>query len=233
MPDVVGQQLDVALSDVASVGVSEDGVEIVGGGLFGVVDEANWMVCEQLPDPGDVLDGQTRLTVDRTCGDEPTDAAPDPSEAPSEASTDATEPAEEPTEPPEDDPITVESNAEFAALLALTDTCSPAITEFATKYAGRTIAFDGTVVAMNNHEGAKTRHDIMINAGDFVDENTALPGPSFQFRDENLSFDMHWVGAQPDTVGVGLNLHVVAQVDKFLEQQGCLFLIDPVETSVR
>ena len=51
MPDVVGKQLDVALSDIERGGI-DDEVEVLGGGTFGVVDESNWMVCEQLPEAG-------------------------------------------------------------------------------------------------------------------------------------------------------------------------------------
>ena len=66
MPDVVGQQLDVALSDIERAGV-DDEVEVLGGGTFGVVDESNWQVCEQLPGAGQTVTDAPRLTVDRSC----------------------------------------------------------------------------------------------------------------------------------------------------------------------
>ena len=69
MPDVVEMQLDVALSDIERAGF-EDEVEILGGGTFGVVDESNWTVCEQLPAAGEPLTGTPRVTVDRSCGGE-------------------------------------------------------------------------------------------------------------------------------------------------------------------
>jgi beta-lactam-binding protein with PASTA domain len=69
MPDVVGQQLDVALEDIKSAGVDDD-VEIVGGGTFGVVDESNWKVCEQSPAAGQSVTEAPQLTVDRSCGTE-------------------------------------------------------------------------------------------------------------------------------------------------------------------
>jgi PASTA domain len=74
MPDVTGQQLDVALSDIERAGFSQD-VEILGGGMFGVVDESNWQVCEQLPAAGKPISEEPRLTVDRSCGDETEPAA--------------------------------------------------------------------------------------------------------------------------------------------------------------
>lgn len=84
MPDVVGKQLDVAKSDIERAGFGGD-VEVVGGGLFGVVDDSNWMVCEQEPATGkDVT--SPRLVVDRDCGgDGPVDAAtPSPTPTASE-----------------------------------------------------------------------------------------------------------------------------------------------------
>jgi hypothetical protein len=66
MPDVVGQRLDVALSDVERAGI-DDKVEVLGGGMFGVVDESNWTVCTQEPENGTEVSAAPRLTVDRTC----------------------------------------------------------------------------------------------------------------------------------------------------------------------
>ena len=65
VPDVVGQRLDVARSDVEDAGYD---VEVLGGGLFGVVVEANWYVCEQRPVPGTTGSGSVTLVVDRSCG---------------------------------------------------------------------------------------------------------------------------------------------------------------------
>ena len=68
MPDVMGLQLDVALSDIERAGF-EDEVEILGGGTFGVVNESNWQVCDQLPAAGEAMTDVPRLTVDRSCPD--------------------------------------------------------------------------------------------------------------------------------------------------------------------
>ncbi len=84
MPDVIGKQLDVALSDV----------EVLGGGPFGIIDESNWQVCEQLPAAGETVTDQPRLTVDRSCGDDAPDpeesrAAPEPDPSESDPGADA------------------------------------------------------------------------------------------------------------------------------------------------
>jgi hypothetical protein len=165
-----------------------------------------------------------------------------PAETASPASSEAAAPTEPPsleatdtapTSPPEPDDIvlTPENSPEFAALLALTDTCSSDIAAFAAAHRGQTISFPGSIVAMGPHDGATTRYDILINAGDFS-ETFSQPGPSFQFRDENTVSDLQFVGSVPDTIGVGTNLGVTAEVDRF-EERSCLFLLEPVATAVR
>lgn len=69
MPDVVGVPLDRAKSDIERAGYSSE-LEVLGGGMFGILDDAAWVVCEQLPAEGKVILEQPRLTVDRSCGDE-------------------------------------------------------------------------------------------------------------------------------------------------------------------
>src|SRR5690606_38374063 len=93
-------------------------------------------------------------------------------EAESEAATaEATEESaapttEEPTtEPPATTeaspvPLTVETNDDFARIMTLTDACSPEIADFADRYSGQPIEFDGSIVAMANHGSYETRYDI-------------------------------------------------------------------------
>jgi hypothetical protein len=66
MPDLVGKRLDVALSDVERAGF-DDEVEVIGGGMFDVVDESNWTVCTQEPASGSPLSAPPRVTVERSC----------------------------------------------------------------------------------------------------------------------------------------------------------------------
>jgi hypothetical protein len=86
MPNVTGKKLDVAQSDVKRAGF-EDDVEIIGGGLFGVLSESNWEVCEQTPLPGKPMTVAPRLKVDRDCtkdtGNTST-ASPEPKVSPSD-----------------------------------------------------------------------------------------------------------------------------------------------------
>lgn len=66
MPDVAGQSLDIALSDIERAGIDHE-IEILGGGMFGVLEEANWQVCDQLPTAGQEVVSTPRLTVARSC----------------------------------------------------------------------------------------------------------------------------------------------------------------------
>jgi hypothetical protein len=65
MPDVEGLRLDVAKSDLAKAGLVEGRVEVVGGGAFGVVNESNWVVCDQQPGGGEAVGPSARVSVDR------------------------------------------------------------------------------------------------------------------------------------------------------------------------
>jgi len=169
---------------------------------------------------------------------EPSEASsPVPSHEASPTSTD--EPTEDPTNDPTDEAepepagtgeiLTTKNNKEFAALLKTTDTCGDSVQNFASKYEDRTIEFDGSISAINNHNSYKTRYDIMISPGNKGSISTR--GPNFQFRDVNM-LNLNLSGNAPDYVGLDDKLHVVATVDRFPSNQ-CLLLIEPVSTRVR
>lgn len=105
MPDVMGRTLDVAKSDIERAGYTRR-VEVLGGGMFGVLDESNWEVCEQLPAAGSVVDVEPRLTVDRSC-------AGDESEPSADESGPSTEPTVEETPEPEDDESEDDADSEL------------------------------------------------------------------------------------------------------------------------
>ncbi|MDG1265123.1 MAG: DUF4839 domain-containing protein, partial [Ilumatobacter sp.] len=195
MPDVTGQQLDIALSDIERAGVDDD-VEILGGGALGVVVESNWQVCEQLPAAGEEVAAAPRLTVDRECSNaEPATTEPATTEPPT-TEPPTTEP--ETTEPEitfeeieawlngeeseitaeefeawlegqrSAEPLTIENNPEFAALMAgEVGDCTPEIGVFAKKYYNRKIEFDGNVADVAPHEDKNTRFDFLIYGDDY------------------------------------------------------------------
>ena len=158
-------------------------------------------------------------------------------------STEAVEEAETPTvetNPPETTPpettepaeeiLTIENCPDLTTLLSLKDPFDPFVKEFASKYKGCIIEFDGNIAFMSNHDGYKTRYDILIYAGDYSE--TSASGPSFQFNDVNM-FDLNLIGDNiPDYIGTGNNLHIVAEVGKYNENSG-LFELDPISTEVR
>ena len=88
MPDVTGKKLDVAKSAIKDAGF-EDGVKVDGGGVFGVIEESNWEVCDQSPAAGEAVSDAPRLTVDRSCHD---GAAASETSKPSETPTETSKP---------------------------------------------------------------------------------------------------------------------------------------------
>lgn len=233
MPDVVGQQLDAALVTIEAAGITRE-PNVEGGGLFGVVDEANWQVCSQVPAGGAAAPGTPELIVERDCdgdAEETAEPEPEPEESEEEVETSETATASaEPEEPAGEENLTIENNEDFAALAVITDTCSSDIGEFAAKYQGRNLEFDGYIGAMANHGDYDTRYDFLVNVGDFSE--TSSPGPNFKYRDVS-AFDLNLEGDDaPDYIGVGDNLHFVAEIREFKELQ-CLLLLDPVSTQAR
>ncbi len=126
--------------------------------------------------------------------------------------------------------LTVGNCKDLAEILSIKDAFDPLIKEFAQKYAGRTIEFDGNTAAVNQHGDYKTRFDYLIYTGDY--SKTNVSGPSFQFRDVNY-LDLHLTGdSVPDTLGVGLNIHIIATVGEYNETSG-LFQLKPVSIKMR
>jgi hypothetical protein len=92
----------------------------------------------------------------------------------------AEEPSAVPTEdaatsqPVAEEALTVENSDELAALLS-GPTDGPAVEGFSVAHEGELIQFDGFIGAMGAHDGATTRYDILILAGDFDPNRSARP----------------------------------------------------------
>jgi len=140
------------------------------------------------------------------------------------------EPSAEPSAPAEPQTLTIENNADLAALLTTQDNCSSVMADFSSKYAGQTIEFDANIGAMANHGDYATRYDILILPGDYSE--TTMIGPTFQYRDVNTVNELNYVGEVPDSIGVGDNLRVTAIVGEF-DSNTCQFQLDPVATAFR
>ncbi|MGK5683238.1 DUF4839 domain-containing protein [Actinoplanes sp. URMC 104] len=125
--------------------------------------------------------------------------------------------------------ITALNNPEFAALLRA-DSCDDANEKFATRHAGQTITFDGSIVDMAAHGDYDTRFDLLLGPDDKGPETTA--GPAFKYEDVGI-LDLNLTGAGiPAAVGEGDKFRFVAKVGEFDPVQ-CVFLLDPVSTAVR
>jgi hypothetical protein len=126
--------------------------------------------------------------------------------------------------------LTVDNNKDLAEILSTEDESSPLFIEFAQKYAGRTIEFDGNTAYVSKHANYKTRFNYLIFAGDY--STTTFSGPEFQFRDVNYS-DLHLTGDNiPDPFGAGHNIRIIATVEEYDENPG-LIVLKPVSIRMR
>ncbi len=122
--------------------------------------------------------------------------------------------------------LTVDNCPEMAELFSAGD---PSPSDFAAKYAGRTIEFDGNIANLAHHDSAKTRYDVLIHAGDYSTEH--VRGPEMRYTDISLSYDL---GADDnlDVINTGMNVHITAKVGKYNKYQGILELT-PISMSMR
>jgi len=159
-------------------------------------------------------------------------SAPSPAPSVAEATGQTSDPSPASSAAGEaDQVITPENNEEFAALLASTDYCDPSMADFAAKYHGRRIEFDGSITKMQHHETYKTRYDILIGPGNGGPKTTV--GPAFKYEDVN-TFDLKFNGSSvPSSVSEGDTFRFVAEVGEYKPVQGCLFFLTPVSTTVR
>ncbi len=223
MPDVTGKTLDDAKSAIKDAGYGDE-VKVGGGGLFGVVVESNWEVCAQNPAAGTTVAGKPTLTVARSCVDGK--SSEEPETTPSE--TAPTTPEETaPAEPQAVATLTRQNNKDFAAILVEDDNCDYKNVQFAKKYAGQTIAFDGSIGDIA--PDGKRRYDILIVPGDRGPNTTK--GPTFQFRRVNM-FELHLMDRSVNLPGQGEKFRFIAEVGEY-NAENCLFFLEPVKTIPR
>ena len=126
-----------------------------------------------------------------------------------------------------DDILTVENCEALASMITVKAEIDDSYKAFAENYKGQTILFDSCITYVMNHDDYKTRYDILLSAGDYVDENTANPGPFFKFEDVNTN----GLGIEdlylPSFVAAGSNVRVTAKVDSFDAERG-IFYLKPV-----
>ena len=128
------------------------------------------------------------------------------------------------TEPTEN--LTAENCPDLAAMLSNKAEIDDSYSAFATKYKGRIIEFDGRIDYCTKHGDYNTRFDYLVSAGDYDPDHQI--GPSFKFEDVNY-YDLN---TDLDTVSVGLNVRIVAEVISFDSNSG-LFYLEPVAVTAR
>lgn len=138
----------------------------------------------------------------------------------------------ETTGAPEEAALTVTSSDDLAALLAGGDGLAALCDKFASGHHGQTIEFDGCITFVANHGDYDTRYDLLLSAGDYVDENTANPGPVFKFNDVNTTDmgikDMYL----PDFISAGSNVKITAKVVEY-DAGAEVMILDPVGVVAR
>ncbi len=229
MPDVTGKKLDGAKDEIEDSGFDGD-VGVDGGGLFGVVKESNWEVCDQSPAAGEALTGTPQLTVDRSCEDD----TEEPSETPSEPTSATPAPETESSASAEPEPeatqvLTSRNSKELAAILRGGE-CDVSVRRFAKNYKDRTIQFDGSVVDVAPHGSYETRFDYLLGPGNEGPDTTV--GPIFKYEDVNY-YDFNLTGKDaPASIDVGDRFRFLAEVDRYVADT-CIFFLNPVETQTR
>lgn len=159
-----------------------------------------------------------------------TDSEPTEKEETEEAETEDTDPPEQNDEAAqpasEQDAVLTTANCpDLATLLSSSDMDA---SWFVSKYAGKTIEFDGNIAYLAPHANYTTRWDVLINAGDY-DPNHAQ-GPEMQYENVN-TFDMGFDDSL-DEIRTGTNVHIKAIVKDY-NASTCLLHLDPVSMSAR
>lgn len=128
---------------------------------------------------------------------------------------------------PEEIVHTIDNCEDLATVLSLTGDYLPEWIDFAEEYKGEIIEFDGCILHLMHPDKWKSRYDILMSAWDYVDENTAQPGPLFKFEDVNA----HNLGLEsiylPFFVEIGTNIRIKAKVLKFNDITG-IIMLDPI-----
>lgn len=120
--------------------------------------------------------------------------------------------------------LTVENCPELQDILLKSSEFDPSYGEFASKYSGRTIKFDGYVASLVHHGDYKTRYDVLI----YYDNPDGVTGPYFRFTDVNV-YDMN---ITTDSIKANDKVIVEAEVKSYEENTG-FFQLKPVKVTVK
>lgn len=159
-----------------------------------------------------------------------TDSEPTQKKETEEVETEDTDSPEQNVEAaqPASEQDTVLTTANCPDLATLLSSSNMDASWFVSKYAGKTIEFDGNIAYLAPHANYNTRWDVLINAGDY-DPNHAQ-GPEMQYENVN-ALDMGFDDSL-DEIRTGTNVHVKAIVKDY-NASTCLLHLDPVSMSAR
>lgn len=133
-------------------------------------------------------------------------------------------------ENPVESTITVENNEEFANILTSGAEVDERYPGFVESHKNEKIEFDGYIAYITPHstynsitgksKEMKTRYDFLLQAGDYVDENTWNPGPSFKMENVGITD----LSSENSDFYIGDNVHVVATISDYTPDTGMWFL---------
>lgn len=128
-----------------------------------------------------------------------------------------------------DEILTVDNCAELAAVFSTHADMDPLYSEFAEKYLGKTIEFDGSIDYKDNHSTynpfdgstkvSEYEYDILVSYGDY-DANSQI-GPTIKIENvssRKLGYDVSKV--LPDFMAIGSNVHIKVRVGSYDEDTG-------------
>lgn len=126
--------------------------------------------------------------------------------------------------------LTIDNCEELANVISDKAYTHELYSSFASKYAGRTIEFDGRIDNIMKYKDYDTRYNILVSAGDYDPDRQI--GPSFQFKNVaayDLDLDTLFL---EEKIQVGKNVRIVAKVGEF-NSNNDLFYLDPVSVTER
>jgi hypothetical protein len=201
--DVVGQKGDEASAALQSAGFET----AFDAASQDVVQAADWTVDATQPAAGTRADPGSRITlvVHRTA------ASPAPSDSAS----------------PSPAVLTIANNKDLATLLS-SDGDQDATYEFAEKYPGAVIKFDGVIADVIKRHGM--RYDLLVYAGDHYRDYA--DGPNLKFENVSMA-DLNFVGPNNQAaIREGQKLRLKARVLEY-NQMSDLLELEPIATKVR
>lgn len=126
--------------------------------------------------------------------------------------------------------ITIENNEDFANILTSGTEVDERYPGFVESHKNEKIEFDGYIAYITPHstynpitgksKEMKTRYDFLLQAGDYVDENTWNPGPSFKMENVGITD----LSSENSDFYIGDNVHVVATISDYTPDTGMWFL---------